>query len=136
MPPLANGPSLHLALPQLLLGAGVLVVLALGLVLPRLSRQLAAAVTVAVLAAAGAAALATAAAPAGLFAGLLARDPFADYFTLIAVFSTAVVTLLALGSRDALDPAAPDREAPELFALLLAAALGGRRWARPPDPLF
>jgi NADH-quinone oxidoreductase subunit N len=136
MPPLANGPSLHLALPQLLLGAGVLVVLALGLVLPRLSRQLAAAVTVAVLAAAGAAALATAAAPAGLFAGLLARDPFADYFTLIAVFSTAVVTLLALGSRDALDPAAPDREAPELFALLLAAALGVTLMAAATDLLL
>jgi NADH-quinone oxidoreductase subunit N len=110
--------------------------LALGLVLPRLSRQLAAAATVAILAAAGVATLATASAPAGLFAGLLARDPFADYFTLIALVTTAVVTLLALSSRDALDPAAPDREAPELFALLLAAALGVALMAAATDLLL
>src|SRR5436190_2078516 len=59
-PALANGPSLAPALPALILGGGVLLVLALALVVPRLSRHVAVLVTLAVLAAAGAAVLATA----------------------------------------------------------------------------
>src|SRR5687767_15846465 len=106
MPPLANGPSLLLALPELILGGGVLVVLAAGLVWPRLSRHVAAALTIACLGAAGAATLATGGAVAGLWGGLVARDPFGDYFKRIACAATAVVTLLAPSSRCGLHPGA------------------------------
>jgi NADH-quinone oxidoreductase subunit N len=75
------------------------------------------------------------AAPRGLFGGLMARDPFADFIKTVALVATMVVGVVAARARDTLD--APwDREAPELYALLLTATLGVHLMATAADLLM
>jgi NADH-quinone oxidoreductase subunit N len=135
---LDNSASLLLALPELVLSAGVLLLLLVGLLRPRLPHAAGATLAVLVAAATAAVTLATAPrAPQGLFGGLVARDGFGDFFRLLAPLAAAYVALLSLRARDTLaagqghagtggaaGPTAADPEAPELFALLLTATLG------------
>jgi NADH-quinone oxidoreductase subunit N len=139
MPALDNRASLPLALPEIALCLGLMAVLLLGLLRPRASRWPGVALTLLALAAT----LATApAAPTALFGGLTARDPFGDFFRLLAVLAGAVVVLLATRAPDALDgpPGWPtDRETPEtpeFLALLLAAVLGVMLMAGATDMLL
>jgi NADH-quinone oxidoreductase subunit N len=137
MPPLSNQASFLLALPEICLTVGALVILLLGLLFPRLSRWTGAALTVGAAGAALVATLLTAPdAPRGLFGGLTARDPFGDFFRLLACLATVVVALLATRARDTIDPQQGDREAPEFFALLLTAALGVMLMASATDMLL
>ena len=134
--PLPSDASFYLALPDLCLAAGVLLILLAGLVLPRFSRHLGAGLTVLVAALAMVVTFVTAPEePRGLFGGLLARDPFADFFRLLACLTTIVVAVLATRAREMLAPGR-ERETPELFALLLTAALGVSLMAASTDMLL
>jgi NADH-quinone oxidoreductase subunit N len=134
---LGNGGSLGLFLPELVLIAGILGVLLVGLLWPRSARALPAGLTVLTALGTMAATLASAdGVPRGLFGGLLARDAFGDFFKLLAPLAVALVALLSLRARDALDFPRPDREAPEYFALLLTAVLGTQLMATATDLLM
>jgi NADH-quinone oxidoreductase subunit N len=131
---LDNLASLPAFLPELVLAAGVLAVLFVGLVSPRAPRALFAGLAVLVAGGAIAATLLTAGVPRGLFGGLIARDPGADFFKLLAPLAGALCALLSLHARDTLADA--DREAPEYFALLLTAVLGAQLMAAANDLLM
>jgi NADH-quinone oxidoreductase subunit N len=139
LPPLDNAASFAFALPDLVLAAGIVLVLAVGLISRGLPRRYPAALAVAITIAAVAATLATADGQSrGLFGGLIARDAFADFFKLLAPAAAAIVSLLALRARDAIDfsTAHKDDEAPEFFALILTAALGVQLMAAATDLLM
>src|SRR5262245_47241920 len=122
---LSNLASLPYLAPEGIVVAGLLLVIVAGLLRRRPLRVLAAALALATCAAAALATVLTAdGVPRGLCGGLVARDPFADFFKLLALAATAIIALLALRSRDAIDYDKDDGDAHEFYALLLAAALG------------
>jgi NADH-quinone oxidoreductase subunit N len=137
VPPLANAPSLTFALPEVILVLGILTVLLVGLVRRDVSRYVPAALTMVVAAAALLVTVTTGDhLPRGLFEGLIARDPFADFFKGIALCTVLVVALVSTRARDAIDYRRRDREAPELYALLLSAVLGVHLMAAATDLLM
>ena len=140
MPPLDNFPSFVFLLPELVLAGGIVLVLLLGLLGRTLPRQAPAALAIVTALGAVAATLGTADGQSrGLFLGLIARDPFADFFKLLAPLAAVIVILLALRARDAIDfglQPVPDREAPEFCALILTAALGVQLMAAATDLLM
>ena len=124
-----NAHSLGAFLPEMILAAAALVVLAVDLIAGRPSLRRAAALTLAALALAFGVTLATLGGEGrGLFYGLLARDPLADFFKLFFLVTTALVALATLRARDAVDWAAPpparDDGAAELYALMLTTTIG------------
>lgn len=126
---LDNAHSLGAFLPETILAAAALLVLAVDLVAGRPSLRRAAALTLAALALAFAATLATGRGPGrGLFGGLVARDPLADFFKLFFLATNALVALATLRARDAVDwaaaPPVRDDGAAELYALTLTTTLG------------
>ena len=124
-----NAHSVAPFLPELILAATVLLVLASDLVAGRPSLARAATLSLLGLASAFAVTLSTLhAAPRGLFFGLLARDPFANFFKLLFIGADALIVFAAMRSRDAIDfAAAPplrDDGAAEFYALTLTTTLG------------
>jgi NADH-quinone oxidoreductase subunit N len=138
MPPLDNFPSFAFALPELVLAAGIVAVLTLGLVWRGVPRQYPAALAIATALATMIATWATADGQSrGLFGGLIARDPFADFFKILAPLAAAVVSALALRARDAIDFGdRNDDESCEFFALILTAVLGVQLMAAATDLLL
>jgi NADH-quinone oxidoreductase subunit N len=135
MPPLDNLPSFALALPELVLAVGIVAVLTLGLAWRGVPRQYPAALAIATAIATVIATWATADGQSrGLFGGLIARDPFADFFKILAPLAAAIVSALALRARDAVD--FDDNESCEFFALILTAALGVQLMAAATDLLL
>jgi len=72
-----------------------------------------------------------------LFNGLIVRDPLADFFKLFFYLVTAIVVVVSLRARDAIDYTdGRDGEAAELFALLLTLNLGMNLMAAASDLLM
>ena len=133
---LSNAASLRPFAFELVLAAGIFVVLGAGLLARRASRRVSLGLTVATLTAAALALLATAApAPRGLFGGLVARDAFGDFFKLLAAAAGVVVALASIPSDEVLDRRDGDRDAAEYGALLLAVVLGAGLMASATDLL-
>lgn len=135
---LSNLFSLRLFLPEVALVAGILVLL-LGVVLaPGMRRGGAALIALCSLACAAVLTV-TSGQPLALdlFNGLLVRDGFADFFKLFFFIVTAVVVLISLQARDAIDYTdGKDRDAGEFFALLLTLNLGMNLMAASSDLLM
>jgi NADH-quinone oxidoreductase subunit N len=133
---LSNVASLVPFSPEMVLSAGIIVVLGFGLVFPRLPRAVVLGLTLATLTAAVAATVATTVpSPRALFGGLLARDSFADFFKLLFALAGAIVALALARARDVLDGPSGDRDAAEIAALLLAVVLGACLMAAASDLL-
>lgn len=123
--PLSNLASLAPFAPEAILSLGTLMAVALALAGRAGARRAAVGVTVATCVAALAVVVAgMGAAPRALFGGLMIRDRFADAFKLVFLTATALVALLARGTRDTFADDAREADAPEFHALLLGAALG------------
>lgn len=134
---LSNLASLRFFLPETILVGGIAALVVASFVVKRRGDLVAAALTVATCLGAGIATVLTAdGAARGLFGGLLARDPFADFFKLLAVAATAIVALIAVRTRDAVDHERGGPDACELGALLVAAALGVALMAAATDLLL
>lgn len=128
---------LHASAFELVLAAGIFLVLGVGLVARTGSRYVALGLTVATLVGATGALLGTAPVqPRGLFGGLLARDAFGDFFKLLAAAAAVLVALMSLASEEALDHRDGDRDAAEYGALLLAVVLGAGLMASATDLLI
>jgi NADH-quinone oxidoreductase subunit N len=122
---LSNAASLVPFSPEMVLSAGIIVVLGFGLLFPRLPRFVVLGLTLGSLALAVVATLATATVlPRGLFGGLLARDSFADFFKLLFAVAGAIVALALAGPRDVHEGPGSDRDAADIAALLLSVVLG------------
>jgi NADH-quinone oxidoreductase subunit N len=125
MDALSNIDSLEPFLPELILGAGILVILMVDLVQGGSSRRVAGGLTIATLALAAIALFATTPEESvGLFGGLIARDPFADFWKVLFLATTLVVGIFATHSRDAIDYTRGDRDAAEFYALNVAVCMG------------
>ena len=120
-----NFDSLAFFAPELLLGAGALLILIVDLVQRGSSRRTAGWIALLALAGAGAALFATAdGAERGLFGGLVARDPFSDFWKYLFLAVTAVVGVVSLRSRETIDYTDGDQDAAEFYALALTVCLG------------
>jgi len=132
----SNLMSLQLFLPEMVLVAGIVLLLVLDLAFS-LRRGGAALVALAALGAAAAMVPLTGGVNLELFNGLVVRDPFSDFFKVFFLLVTAVVVVVSTRSRDAIDyTGGRDPEAAELFALLLALALGMSLMAATADLLM
>jgi len=133
---LGNAASLGPFAFELVLAAGIFVVLGVGLLARAGSRRVALGLTVVTLAGATVALLGTAAPQArGLFGGLLARDAFGDFFKLLAAVAGVLVALASIASEEVLDHRDGDRDAAEYGALLLAVVMGAGLMASATDLL-
>lgn len=122
---LSNVDSLQPFAPELILGAGVLVVLIVDMFQRGSSRAVAGGLTVATLVLSTVALFGTGADdPQGLFGGLLARDGFSDFFKLLFVLTTLAAGVMAQRSRETIDYRDKDRNAGEFYALALAVCMG------------
>jgi NADH-quinone oxidoreductase subunit N len=115
--------SVRLFLPELILGAGVALLLVVDLVAerPRVGRSAAISLT-ALLLALSMTLSTVPEIPTGLFGGLLARDLFGDFFRVLFISAGVVTTLLSLRSRQTLDPVS-GAESAEYFSLVLTTVL-------------
>src|SRR5258707_1283600 len=122
MAALDNVASLRYFAPELLLSAGVLLILLADLLAGRPSRHRSAGLAIVSLVAALIATVATMDGNArGLFGGLIARDPFTDFFKILFCITTAFVGISALRARDAIEyrPGEhQDKESGEFYALV------------------
>ncbi|MFH0899354.1 MAG: NADH-quinone oxidoreductase subunit N [Pseudomonadota bacterium] len=122
---LSNLESLNWFAPEIVITAGVLVVLLADLISGRGRRYLSFGLALLTLAGAAAALLLTGdSEPRGLFSGTLARDPFGDFWKALFLITTGLVAVLSLRSKETIDSADGDREVGELYALLLSVCLG------------
>jgi len=134
---LSNVASLYWFSPESVLTAGILVILVWDLVVRGVSRRTAGLLTLATLAAMLVATFVTHdPRPRGLFGGLIARDPFSDFFKILFAVTTAIVGIMALRAKDAIDYDDGDREAGEFFALALSVTLGMNLMAASTDLLL
>jgi NADH-quinone oxidoreductase subunit N len=127
MEALRNIDSLKPFLPELVLGAGALLILVLDLVQRPSNRLVASGITIAAVVIAGIALFTTGPAEGdsvGLFGGLIARDPYGDFFKLLFLVTTGIVGVMATRAKDAIDYDVRDNNAPEFYALALSACLG------------
>ena len=133
---LSNLISLHLFTPEIALTLGIVLLLVLDLVFS-LKRGAAAFVALIALASAGVMTLVTTGHNTEMFGGLIMRDGFADFFKLLFLLVTAVVVVVALRSKDAIDYTdGEDRDATEFYALLLTLNLGMNLMAASTDMLM
>jgi len=133
---LGNVASLRPFAFELVLAAGVFLVLGVGLLARAGSRYVALGLTVATLVGATAALLGTATPEArGLFGGLLARDAYGDFFKLLAAAAGVLVALASIASEEVLDHRDGDRDAAEYGALLLSVVMGAGLMASATDLL-
>jgi NADH-quinone oxidoreductase subunit N len=135
---LSNLNSLYWFSPESVLTGGILLILIVDLVARRPSRRLMGALTLLTLLGSLVATLVTrpGRGPVGLFGGLIARDPFADFFKIFFAITTAIVGIMALRAKDAIDYDDHDKEAAEFFALALSVALGMNLMAASTDLLL
>lgn len=116
----ANISSLGLALPEIILTVGILVIVILDLVLSGDNRELMTGLTVVTLVAALFSIIDLYGQPSqALFVGMLALDPFSLYFKLLVVVTTLVVIVFGLQSSDI------DHKYAEFYAVFLTVGLGG-----------
>lgn len=122
---LGNAASLGPSAPQGVLAVGVLAAVLIATMRPRGSRNVACGIAVVTCVASAIVTVLTATSgDRVIWHGLMVRDALSDYFTLLIDAGTAAAALLAVRSSDAVEPSPDQRDAPELFALLLGAALG------------
>ncbi len=135
---LSNLFSLRLFVPEVILVAGVLLLLVGVVAFPKLRRGPAALIALLTLAAAAVMTVVTGQPMAlELFNGLIVRDAFADFFKLFFYIVTAVVVVISLQARDTIDYTdGKDRDAGEFFALLLVLNLGMNLMAASSDLLL
>lgn len=135
---LSNVISLHLFVPEIALTTGILLLLVWDMAFLKLRRGPAAFITLAALACSAVVTLMTGSgASLELFNGLIVRDGFADFFKLFFHAVTAIIVVVSLRARDAIDYTdGQDREAPELFAMLLTLNLGMNLMASANDLLM
>jgi NADH-quinone oxidoreductase subunit N len=134
----ANLASLTSFAPEVVLCAGLVLVLVLDLAMRGIPARLAAGLTIATLAAVALTTALTGGAGRGLFGGLIARDPFGDYFKYFFALTTSIVSVVALRSRDAVDytRSRGEADAGEFYALLLGVTLGMNLMAAATDLLL
>src|SRR5688572_29831806 len=121
---LPNIPSIYYFWPENILILGILSIVVVGMAAKRQSRRLMGGITLVTCLASLVATLVTADGnPRGIFGGIIARDPFSDFFKVLFLLTTAVVGLVALRARDAIDYKDNDREASEFYSLTLSATL-------------
>jgi len=133
---LGNAASLRPFAFELVLAAGIFLVLGAGLLARIGSRYVSLALTAATLVGASGALLATTPPEAqGLFGGLLARDAFGDFFKLLAAAAGLLVALVSIASEEVLDHRDGDRDAAEYGALLLSVVMGAGLMASATDLL-
>ena len=135
---LSNMISLHLFIPEIALTVGVLLLLVWDMAFSPLRRGPAAFIALCSLGVAAAVTLLSSqAGPVELFNGLMVRDAFADFFKLLFYACTGIIVLASLRAKDAIDYTdGRDREAAELFALLLSMCLGMNLMAAASDLLM
>jgi NADH-quinone oxidoreductase subunit N len=135
---LDNAGSLYWFSPESVLTGGILVILLVDIIAKRSSRKLMGMLTLLTLLGSAVATLATRPQkhPWGLFGGLIARDGFSDFFKLFFVLTTAIVGIMALRAKDAIDYTDGDKEAGEFFALALSVTLGMNLMAASTDLLL
>src|SRR5215470_3429644 len=135
---LDNAGSLYWFSPESVLTGGILVILIVDIIAKRPSRKLMGALTLLTLIGSAVATLATRPEkhPWGLFGGLIARDGFGDFFKLFFVLTTAIVGIMALRAKDAIDYTDGDKEAGEFFALALSVTIGMNLMAASTDLLL
>ncbi len=136
---LSNLHSVHYFVPEITLVVGSVLLLVWDLAFA-LRRGAAAFIALSALVCAAAVTLASAGDSLDLFNGLIVRDPLADFFKLFFTLVTAVVVVVSLRARDAIDytdeARARDSGAAELFALLLTLNLGMNLMAAASDLLM
>jgi NADH-quinone oxidoreductase subunit N len=124
---LSNLDSVSSFAPELILGAGVLVLLLVDLIQRGSGRMVASGITAVTVVLSGIALFTTGPAypdTEGLFGGLIARDPYGDFWKILFLIATLVVGVMASRSRDAIDYKRGDRDAAEFYALALTVCMG------------
>jgi NADH-quinone oxidoreductase subunit N len=134
---LDNAGSLRPFLPETILCVGIVLLLLGDLFGRGLRRGAAGAITLVTVLGSGASVVLTAGGGTRLlFFGLIARDPFTDFFKYFFLLVTAVVGVVALRARDAIDyTTGRDPDAAEFYALVLTATLGMNLMAAATDLL-
>jgi NADH-quinone oxidoreductase subunit N len=116
----ANISSLSLAMPEIILTIGILLIVTIDLLVSGDNKALMTGLTVATLLAALASVVSLYDQPAqSLFVGMLALDPFSLYFKLLVIATTLVVVVFGLQSSDI------DHKYAEFYAVFLTVGLGG-----------
>ncbi len=116
----ANVSSLSLAMPEIILTIGILVIVAVDLIVGGDKKGLMTALTVATLVATLYSVISLYdTAPQSLFVGMLALDPFSLFFKLLVIATTLVVVVFSLQSSDI------DHKYAEFYAVFLTVGLGG-----------
>ena len=132
----SNLMSLHLFVPEIALTTGIVLLLVWDMVFS-LNRGTAAFIALASLLCAAITTVISGGATVALFNGLIVRDPFSDFFKIFFVLVTAVVVVISLKAKDAIDyTGGKDREASEYYALLLTTTLGMNLMAASTDLLM
>jgi NADH-quinone oxidoreductase subunit N len=119
-----NVASLFLFWPEIILVIGLCTLLVADLLARGASRTLSAGIALATLAAVVGVTIYTTGRQGGLFGGLIARDPFADFFKYLFAATSAVIGVIALRSKDAVDYTRRDADAGEFYTLVLGITLG------------
>ena len=116
----ANLSSLSLAMPEIILSVGILLLVTIDLIVGGDKKGLMTVITVATLVAALFSVVSLYDVPAqSLFVGMLAFDPFSLFFKLLVIVTTLVVVVVGLQSSDI------DNKYSEFYAVFLTVGLGG-----------
>ncbi len=124
---LSNYDSLGRFAPELILGAGVVLILLVDLFQRGSNRMVAGGLTIASVVLATIALFATSPGAdegVGLFGGLIARDAYGDFFKILFVGVTLCVGIMSTRAKDAIDYDDHDNNAAEYYALALAVCMG------------
>ena len=132
----SNLMSLHLFVPEIALTTGILLLLVWDMAFS-LRRGTAAFIALASLFCAALVTVISGGETTALFNGLIVRDAFTDFFKIFFVLVTAVVVVISLKAKDAIDYTdGKDADATEYYALLLTATLGMNLMAAAADLLM
>jgi NADH-quinone oxidoreductase subunit N len=116
----ANMSSLDLAMPEIIVTAGILLIVLVDLLVSGDKKGLMTGLTLLTLAAAFSSVVALYDEPAqSLFSGMLSLDPFGLFFKLLVIVTTAIVVVFGYHSSDI------DQKYAEFYAVFLTVALGG-----------
>ncbi len=130
---LNNTDSLRYYAPEIILSIGIMLILVVDLIADRMykrergvsNRKVAGTLTLLSLGGALAAMLLTRdGKTVGLFGGLIAKDAMGDFFKYFFLAATALVGVMSLRSKDAIDYTDGDRDAAEYYSLTLTTTLG------------
>ncbi len=132
----SNLMSLHLFVPEIALTTGIILLLVWDMAFS-LRRGTAAFIALASLLCAAVVTIVSGGETTVLFNGLIVRDSFTDFFKIFFVLVTAVIVVVSLRAKDAIDyTGGKDSEASEYYALLLTATLGMNLMAASADLLM